>query len=153
MDEQSDLVRENTHGDANRQLDQQRRADVARFVGATPADIRRRLQELDREWDVERALEANASTIMLLSLGLSALHSRRWLVLSGVVPAFLLQHALQGWCPPIEVFRRLGLRTRREIDAERMALKALRGDFDGLGATEGDTSALASRAIAAAEQR
>jgi hypothetical protein len=153
MDEHKDLVRENTHGDANLELDRQRLADVARFVGAPPADVRRRLQELDREWDVERALEANASTIMLLSLGLSALHSRRWLALSAVVPTFLLQHALQGWCPPIEVFRRLGLRTRREIDAERMALKALRRDFDGVGAASGDATTLASRALAAAEQR
>ena len=42
---------------------------------------------------------------------------------------FLLQHALQGWCPPVPVFRRLGVRTTAEIDRERYALKALRGDF------------------------
>lgn len=47
-------------------------------------------------------------------------------------PLFLLQHALQGWCPPIEVFRMLGRRSRNELDAERTALKADRGDFDGL---------------------
>ena len=28
------------------------------------------------------------------------------------------------------VFRRLGVRTRREIDGEKFALKILRGDFD-----------------------
>jgi hypothetical protein len=42
---------------------------------------------------------------------------------------FLLQHAVQGWCPPIIWFRRLGVRTSTEIDHERNALKALRGDF------------------------
>jgi hypothetical protein len=35
----------------------------------------------------------------------------------------------QGRCPPLSVLRRRGVRTRREIEAERCALKALRGDF------------------------
>jgi hypothetical protein len=61
-----------------------------------------------------------------VSLALALTHSRRWLVLTAVVPAFLLQHAVQGWCPPIEVFRRRGTRTRGEMDAERTAIKALR---------------------------
>ena len=36
---------------------------------------------------------------------------------------FLLQHALQGWCPPVPILRRQGFRTRHEIDAERQALR------------------------------
>jgi hypothetical protein len=39
-------------------------------------------------------------------------------------------HGLQGWSPPATGMRRFGLRTRAEIDAERYALKLLRGDFD-----------------------
>ena len=50
-----------------------------------------------------------------------------------MVTAFLFQHAVQGWCPPIAVLRRLGVRTAREIEVERIALKALRGDFDDVG--------------------
>jgi len=42
------------------------------------------------------------------------------------VAAFLLQHAVQGWCPPLPVFRRLGVRTADEINDERVALKAVR---------------------------
>ena len=30
----------------------------------------------------------------------------------------------------VPLFRRLGIRTRQEIDAEKYALKAIRGDFD-----------------------
>ena len=33
-----------------------------------------------------------------------------WLWFSVGVLAFLLQHALQGWCPPMPVFRWLGFR-------------------------------------------
>lgn len=48
------------------------------------------------------------------------------------VGVFLFQHALQGWCPPVPVLRRLGSRTAAEIGRERYALKVLPGDFDGV---------------------
>jgi hypothetical protein len=100
-------------------------------------------------------LEANASALALAGVLLGATVSRRWLLLAGVVPAFLLQHALQGWCPPLEAIRRLGVRTRGEIDVERAALRALRGDFAGLSTlptTSGDDrDAAAARAMRAAE--
>lgn len=89
---------------------------------------------LDREWDVEHLLQANASPIVLLGLALAATVSRRFVALPAGVFGFFAQHALQGWCPPIPVFRRLGVRTQREIERERYALKALRGDFDGVAA-------------------
>jgi hypothetical protein len=64
---------------------------------------------------------------------------------------FLFQHAVQGWCPPVPLFRRLGVRTRKEIDAEKYALKAVRGDFDELPpANNGDTLGRARRAWEAA---
>ena len=55
--------------------------------------------------------------------------NRKFFVLPALVAGFLLQHALQGWCPPVPLLRRLGFRTTAEIDYERYALKALRGDF------------------------
>ena len=127
-----DRVRGHTSPEVNQRLDEQRVQAVASLVGATPEAVTQRLSELDREWDVERYLEANAAAVSLLSVLLARVHSPRWLILTSIVPAFLLQHAVQGWCPPLAVFRRLGVRTRREIDAERTALKALRGDFDGI---------------------
>ena len=92
-------------------------------------DIDRRLAELDREWDIERTLEANAASVSLVGIALSVFVSRRFLVLPAAVAGFLLQHALQGWCPPVPLFRRLGVRTQTEIEQERHALKALRGDY------------------------
>jgi hypothetical protein len=104
---------------------------VARFATASQFEIDQRLAELDREWDIERTIEANASTIALAGLGLGALVDRRFYALPVVVASFLLMHALQGWCPPVPLLRRLGFRTQPEIGEERYALKALRGDFDG----------------------
>jgi hypothetical protein len=111
--------------------------NVARLAAAGPAVIDRRLAELDREWDIERTLEANAATVSLIGSGLGFTVDRRFFALPVVVAGFLLQHALQGWCPPVPLFRRLGFRTASEIDHERYALKAIRGDFRNAG-TGGD---------------
>jgi len=99
-----------------------------------PHEIDQRLRELDEEWDIERLLEANASTLALLGMGLGLAVNRRFYLISALVMGFLLQHALQGWCPPVPLFRRLRVRTQSEIELERYSLKALRGDFGELTA-------------------
>ena len=66
------------------------------------AAIDARLRELDREWDVERCLETGASTLVLTGALLGATSDKKWFWLSAGVAAFLLEHAIQGWCPPIE---------------------------------------------------
>lgn len=52
----------------------------------------------------------------------------------------------------MEVIRRLGVRTRKEIEVERTALKALRGDFRDL-TFDGDDPAAAARAALEAAER
>lgn len=99
---------------------------VARCAAGGSAAIERRLGELDREWDIERALEANAATVALIGLGLGAAVNRKWFLLPGVVAGFLLQHAVQGWCPPVPLLRRLGFRTQGEIEYERDLLRSAR---------------------------
>ncbi len=118
-----------TADSANQQIRKRTEASIARYRKAGPAAIERRLRELDAEWDIERLLEANAATATLVGLTLGATVNKRWLIFPAAVAGFLLQHALQGWCPPMGIFRRLGVRTAFEIDHERYALKALRGDF------------------------
>lgn len=140
-------VAEHTAGHINLQIQQQIDANVAYFA-EHPDEIDNRLDELDREWDIERTLEANAASVSLLGLMLALMVDRRWLALPVGVAAFLLQHAVQGWCPPVPGFRRLGVRTAGEIDQERYALKALRGDFDDL-ASAGETAVRARQALAA----
>ena len=83
---------------------------------------------LDKEWDIERVLEVNASTLALTGLILGLTKNRKWLFLLGIVLPFLLQHGLQGWCPPLPLLRRLGIRTRGEIDREKYALKVQTGE-------------------------
>jgi len=103
--------------------------DVSRFIGADPVFIDERISQLQREWDIERTLEANAASVFLAGLGLGLFVDRRFFLLPAAVAGFLLQHALQGWCPPLPLLRRLGLRTSAEIHDEIIALRILRGDF------------------------
>ena len=98
-------------------------------LAENPSAISHRLIELDEEWDIERLLEANASLLAFTGAALGASVDRRWLAVPLVLGAFLFQHAIQGWCPPVPIFRWLGFRTAREIEIERVALKTLRGDF------------------------
>jgi hypothetical protein len=100
------------------------------YHGTSPEAIGNRLKKLDREWDIERVLEANASTLVLIGVILGALLSPWFYIISFLVAGFLLQHAIQGWCPPVRLFRRFGFRTHGEIATEHYALRFLRGDFD-----------------------
>lgn len=139
-----------THPDINRRIRRQTDATV-RYFAARPHEIGRRLKELDEEWNIERALEANASALALAGTSLALVtRNRAWLALPFAVTTFLLQHAVQGWCPPLPVLRRLGFRTAREINEERAALKAMRGDFAGVS-QRGDGAA-ATSALQAARQ-
>ena len=123
----AERVAAHTSDALNRRFRQEAKQRVAYFA-AHPSEINGRLRELDREWDIERALEANASTLAFTGVVLGATVDRRWLALPALVTAFLFQHAIQGWCPPLPILRRLGFRTSSEIEQERYALKALRGD-------------------------
>ena len=105
---------------------------VARYAAAGPEAIDRRLGELDREWDAGRVLEAGATAAVLAGVALGTAVDRRLLALPVVAGGLLLLHAAGGWCPPVRLSRRLGCRTAAEIQEERSALKALRGDFRDL---------------------
>ena len=93
-------------------------------------EISERLKELNREWDIDRIVETFSAGIAFTGFTLGTTVNKRWHWMSGVVAGFLLQAAVQGWSPGIAFFRRLGFRTAREIECERVALKAMRGDFE-----------------------
>jgi hypothetical protein len=121
-----------TDDEVNRSI-ARRTARSVRYYAQHPDQLAARLEELDKEWDIERAIEANASALAFsgIALGLAS-GNRRWFALPALVTGFLFQHAIQGWCPPVPILRRLGFRTSYEIEQERQALKALRGDFDNV---------------------
>jgi hypothetical protein len=87
------------------------------------------MEQLDYEWDTERVVEAKAAAAVLVSMVLGLKVHRGWFLVTALSGGFLLQHALQGWCPSLPLIRRFGVRTAEEIFNEKTALKMKRGDF------------------------
>jgi glutathione S-transferase len=126
-----DRIRDHTPPSVNRRIDQKTAADLERLLAGDPMALARRMGELDREWDIDRAVMA----VLSLVGGVNALLSlRRWLAgqkpgrsaaFLGIQLAFLFHHARSGWCPPVSVLRRLGFRSRMEIEEEKRALQEL----------------------------
>ena len=129
MMKKKDRIQAHTATHVNREIDREAARRLVRAVGQSPAVLTRRINELEDEWDIERWMEMNASALAFTGVVLGILVNKKFFAIPCIVLPFLFQHAVQGWCPPIPIFRRRGVRTRREIDAEKFALKALRGDF------------------------
>jgi hypothetical protein len=123
---------------------------IARYEKATHRELTYHLAELDHEWDIERVLELNFSSVVLAGIALGTFSNRRWYLLPAVAACFMVQHVIEGWCPPLAILRRLGFRTADEINRERTALKTLRGDFADVDVpgTDGPTT---SSVLGAAE--
>lgn len=117
-----DRVRRFTASQINRAIDLQTDRSITRYAALSEQLIVERIRGLDQEWDVERVLELQAGALGLLGLFLARQQDPKWLMLPGLVLLFLMQHATQGWCPPVPVLRRLGVRTRSEIDREKYSL-------------------------------
>ncbi len=122
---EGDRVRKHTLSRINQELDREREERIQCYASQPRHVIEHRLEELNHEWDIERWLEMNASALALLGVSLGVTVNKKWFLLPAVVLPFLFQHAVQGWCPPIPVMRRLGIRTQQEIDAEKYALRSL----------------------------
>jgi hypothetical protein len=142
MDERADRIRRHTAAEVLRRIDDDTVASLTACADS-PGQTERRLAELDHEWDTDRALETEAATMGLIGLALGTFVRKQLLALPAIVAGAVLLQAATGRYPLMPLFRRLGLRTAKEIARERYALKALRGDFAEMGTTRAAASALA----------
>jgi hypothetical protein len=142
-------VENNSDPQVNQKIHEQIRASISLYESADPRELTYRLAELDQEWDIERVLEFNFSSVVLAGVALGTVSNRKWFLLPVVAACFIVQHVTQGWCPPLAILRRLGFRTAAEINLERMALKIVRGDFAQLGVrgTEDTPASVLLRAV------
>ncbi|KTD08534.1 hypothetical protein [Legionella jamestowniensis] len=129
---EKDHVRANTSYSSNQAIDNKIISTLQSFSTASSDKISQRIDKIEKEYNVERVLELNASILAFIGVLLGAFVNAYWLILPGLVLPFLALHAVQGWCPPLPILRALKVRTQREIDSEKYSLKILRGDFDNL---------------------
>ena len=90
----------------------------------SPRYARKRLRRLDREWDIDRAILIPFAMMGLAGLVLARRGNRAFRFPLRAQVLFVLGYAAVGWCPPAAVLRRLGFRTRQEIESERLGMLA-----------------------------
>lgn len=94
---------------------------IADAADGDPAAREAAARRLEKEWDVERALQAGAAGLSLFALAAAAAGRRRWAAAGLLGPALLLGGgSLAG-----ELLRCVGLRTAMEIEEEAAALRDL----------------------------
>lgn len=130
-----DRVRDSSSEQLKQMIDQKTFENVKDYFDRSDQVISQRIKELDQEWDIERVLEVNMTSLAITGFILS-MKNKYWLTLPIAVTGFIAQHAIQGWCPPVTLFRYLKFRTRKEIEREKHALKALRGDYSSVKSAE-----------------
>ncbi|HEY1954615.1 MAG TPA: hypothetical protein VGH28_03370 [Polyangiaceae bacterium] len=89
-----------------------------------PLWARKRLHHLDREWDIDRAILVPFAFMGAAALILARRGKRLYRVPLGAQIGAMVAYATIGWCPPAAILRRLGFRTRQEIEAERLGMIA-----------------------------
>lgn len=99
--------------------------------GGQPA-ITQRLAELDDEWSAGRVAKLSIASGILIGLAAAALVSWWWLALPVALGLLQLQYLGSREGLLTRALKKLGLRSSVEIEHERFALKALRGDFHHL---------------------
>lgn len=109
----------------NERIERRIEANVGHFKQLDHTEIKKRLQELDSEWDIEKMLFLNLSGSAFSATIFSIIADKKWAYLAAAANGFLLQQMVKGWSPPYSVLRRMGIRTIDEIRLEKNALVAL----------------------------
>ncbi|MFO0850546.1 MAG: hypothetical protein U0871_18605 [Gemmataceae bacterium] len=99
---------------------------LKRVIDGGPEAIAERLAELDREWTVGKAAATAAGGLLLGSVLLGRGFRLPLAVAAG---GAMLQHGVGRHSFISRLLAQYGLRTEGEVERERTALKALRGDF------------------------
>ena len=147
-DQNEDRVQQATPESINEKIESETWTRVAHYKSKSVTEISDRIDELEKEWDIERYLGVNMSTLAMIGLATAAFtKNKTWNILPAVVLGFFFQHSVQGWCPPLPILRLLNIRTRKEIEQEKYALKLIRGDFGNISASTSSEISQLKRAI------
>jgi len=111
----------------------QRRQDLecrlAKLADAGPHAINDRIDQLEWEWTAGRMTKVTLGVTILVGFALTALLNPWFLVLPAAAGLFLLQYIFSRSSWLGEMFHEMGYRRGCEVEQEKLALRALRGDF------------------------
>ncbi len=92
--------------------------------------IDNRLRQLEKEMSIEQIFQLHDAAHVTVGLLLSvATRKQKWLILPMLIAIVQSLQAATGQRLGTTLLRNYGFRTKADIDKEKYALKALRGDF------------------------
>lgn len=103
-----------------------------RLAECGPSAIDERLSDIEQEWSAGRAAKVAIGIAVLIGMGLGLSLGGWWYSVPVIGGLLLLQYLFSRTSWLGKVFHESGMRSGQEIDQERFALKALRGDFAAL---------------------
>ena len=118
-------------------IDRKIRENIFSYGSLGGEALSERIRKLDGEWDLDRCLEVGGSGIGLMGILMGVLNGRIWRVFTVAALVHLFLYGTRRQSPLAATLRRRGIRTRQEIDEEKFALKAMRGDFQGINPPQG----------------
>ena len=100
------------------------------YFTATPESVDNRLKELEKEWDLERVHELNASFSGLNGTLLGKILDKHFASLPFSTSTRLVNETPYEWNPSITLFESLGYRPKHEIEKEKQFLQTLKNEAD-----------------------
>ncbi len=145
--QQTDRVRRYTSQEILQKIEDDIERHIKFYAAQPDHVIQDRIQALRREWSMERWLELDVAAVGLLTAFMALRGKKRWGLLTGAALGMFLYHAVRGYEPMIPILRRMGVRTRQEIDREIYALKALLGHLSRIPPEKLRTEGLPAKQI------
>jgi hypothetical protein len=122
------------HTKPRKEIDRDTARSIQYYSGRPIQLVSQRIEELEQEIPLEAFVYRGGAILTIASLTLLLLrHKTRtaW-TLAVAVAALQLQYSYQGRNALTDILRKRGYRSRKEIEAEKYSLEALRGDFAAL---------------------
>jgi hypothetical protein len=114
-----------------KEIDRETARSIHFYANRPPELVSKRIEELEEEIAIEIFVYRGGAALTIAAVSLLMLRGRKraaWIIAIAVA-ALQLQYSCQGRNGVTDVLRRRGYRSRREIEAEKYLLKAIRGDF------------------------
>ncbi len=114
-----------------KEVDRATARSIQFYSSRPPEFVSRRIEELKEEIPLEALVYRGGAALTIAGVTLLLLRRKiraAW-ILTVVIAALQLQYSYRGRNALIEILRRRGYRSRKEIEAEKYSLEALRGDF------------------------
>ena len=122
------------HTKPGKEINRDTARSIQYYSGQPIQLVSQRIEELEQEIPLEAFVYRGGAilTIAILTLLLLRHKTRTAWTLAVAVAALQLQYSYQGRNALTDILRKRGYRSRKEIEAEKYSLEALRGDFAAL---------------------